>query len=67
MIGNCLSCFGRKKIVGLGNMSQDCPHCKGIGYIETVKDEIKSTLKDVMSNPKKIRKKKVVNEPVLQC
>jgi len=48
-------------------MSQDCPHCKGIGYIETVKDEIKSTLKDVMSNPKKIRKKKVVNEPVLQC
>jgi DnaJ-class molecular chaperone len=63
---NCDSCKGRKKIVGLGNIQQDCPSCRGIGWIEIPDDTLKVTLADVMENPKR-RKKKITHEAILQC
>ena len=61
----CDGCRGRKKIVGLGNIQQDCPACRGIGWIDIPDNDLKVTLGDVMGNPK--RKKKKVHENTLQC
>jgi phage FluMu protein Com len=62
---NCAACRGIKKIKGLGNIEHDCPACKGIGWVEIPETELKVTLKDVMDNPKRKKKKSVEN--VLQC
>ncbi len=29
----CVSCGGRKQIIGLGNMLVDCVWCKGVGFV----------------------------------
>lgn len=38
----CDCCKGRKNIVGLGSMSQQCPRCQGVGWIK--KEEISSRI-----------------------
>lgn len=62
----CDSCKGKKKMVGFGNLQKDCGACRGIGWIDIPDDDLKVTLGDVMKNPKRGRKKKVI-ENVLQC
>jgi hypothetical protein len=66
MMLSCDGCKGKKKIVGLGNILQDCPTCRGIGWIELPENALKVTLADVMTTVKR-KKKKVINEPVLNC
>lgn len=67
-IAQCLACRGTKKIVALGNMQKSCHYCNGIGYLEEPDKELKVTLGDVMDVIKrKPRKKKIVNETILQC
>lgn len=61
----CDACKGKKVQVGLGNLTIDCPSCRGIGWIDEFIPELKTTLKDVMDNPK--RKKRKMSETVLQC
>ena len=34
MLIRCLSCHGRKSLIGLGNMLVKCKTCKGVGFIE---------------------------------
>ena len=65
----CKSCLGKKKITALGNFIIDCPTCRGIGFIDEPGKQLKVTLKDVMDLPQKKRgrKKKIINEAVLQC
>ena len=67
MMISCEICRGTKKIVALGNISKDCPSCRGIGFIELPNNELKVTLKDAMINSKIRKKKKIANETVLQC
>jgi hypothetical protein len=62
----CDVCKGRKTMVGLGNLTKDCPYCNGVGWIATPDQGLKVTLKDVMMQPKR-KKKKIGNENVLQC
>jgi hypothetical protein len=63
MNSRCLSCFGRKTLLSLGNMQKTCPYCFGLGYIKEENKELVTELAEVMK-PKRRRKK---IEPVLQC
>lgn len=38
MLTRCERCTGRKMILGLGAMKVKCPNCKGVGFIDDVKD-----------------------------
>lgn len=70
MITRCSSCLGKKTIIGLGSLIQDCPKCDGIGHIKvvldhddalhqakTIQDSISIDLSKKRGRPKNDRKK----------
>lgn len=66
-IAQCLSCYGRKTIVSLGNMQKSCPYCLGIGYLQQPEKELAVTVSDVVVNNTACAKKKKTDvQPILQ-
>lgn len=55
-IVNCNTCKGAKKIMGMGMMKQDCPACKGIGFVDH-KEEKVEPIYDVNDAEIKVKKK----------
>ena len=42
----CPECRGGRTITGMGGMTRDCNHCKGVGHVCVTKDEFVSKLSD---------------------
>lgn len=61
----CGACFGKKKVLCLGNLVKECPNCNGIGHVDEIDKNFIKDVEETMDLPKPKKKRKPNKENVL--